>query len=100
MNKSKRLYITLNPAKEKDLVILNFLKTTYSETETIKSILYQIATNRCNEVNMAQDAVVNINIKEEQKGNKMLKKDENDENGKLVTSNNIEVDDDIKKLFS
>lgn len=48
MSNSRRLYITLNPKKEKDVMILNYLKSTYSETETIKSILYQYATNRYN----------------------------------------------------
>ena len=48
MSNSRRLYITLNPNKEKDIIILNYLKSTYSETETIKSILYQCATNGCN----------------------------------------------------
>ena len=42
------MYITLNPNKAKDIIILNYLKSTYSETETIKSILYQYAINGCN----------------------------------------------------
>lgn len=48
MSKSRRMYITLNPNKAKDIIILNYLKSTYSETETIKSILYQYAINGCN----------------------------------------------------
>ena len=63
MSKSKRLYITLNPNKEKDIIILNYLKSTYSETETIKSILYQYATNGCNN-QLIDDNIINpIEIK-------------------------------------
>ena len=63
MIKSKRLYITLNPNKEKDIIILNYLKSTYSETETIKSILYQYATNGCNN-QLIDDNIINpIEIK-------------------------------------
>ena len=63
MIKSKRLYITLNPNKEKDIIILNYLKSTYSETETIKSILYQYATNGCNN-KLIDDNIINpIEIK-------------------------------------
>ena len=63
MSKSKRLYITLNPNKEKDIIILNYLKSTYSETETIKSILYQYETNGCNN-QLIDDNIINpIEIK-------------------------------------
>ena len=63
MSNSRRLYITLNPNKEKDIIILNYLKSTYSETETIKSILYQYATNGCNN-QLIDDNIINpIEIK-------------------------------------
>ena len=63
MSKSKRLYITLNPNKEKDIIILNYLKSTYSETETIKSILYQYATNGCNNQLRDDNIIKSIEIK-------------------------------------
>ena len=63
MSKSKRLYITLNPNKEKDIIILNYLKSTYSETETIKSILYQYATNGCNNQLRDDNMIKSIEIK-------------------------------------
>ena len=63
MSKSKRLYITLNPNKEKDIIILNYLKSTYSETETIKSILYQYATNGCNNKLRDDNMIKSIEIK-------------------------------------
>lgn len=63
MNKSRRMYITLNPNKEKDIIILNYLKSTYSETETIKSILYQYATNGCNNKLRDDNMIKSIEIK-------------------------------------
>lgn len=63
MNKSRRMYITLNPNKAKDIIILNYLKSTYSETETIKSILYQYATNGCNNQLRDDNMIKSIEIK-------------------------------------
>lgn len=63
MSKSRRLYITLNPNKEKDIIILNYLKSTYSETETIKSILYQYATNGCNNQLRDDNMIKSIEVK-------------------------------------
>lgn len=97
---SKRVYITLNPNKEKDCVILEYLEATYNEAETIKSILYQIATNRGSKVNIAQDLVENISIKEVQKGDKSLNEEQICKHNKELKSNNVEVSDDIKKFFS
>ncbi len=97
---SKRLYITLSPNKEKDCVILEYLESTYNEAETIKSILYQIATNRGNKVNIEQGLVENISIKEVQKGDNSLNKEKNYKHNKEIKSNNFEVSDDIKNFFS
>lgn len=97
---SKRLYITLNPNKEKDCVILEYLESTYNEAETIKSILYQIATNRYNKINIAQDLVENISVKEVQKGDKSLNEEENYKYNKEIKSDTFEVSDDIKNFFS
>ena len=57
------MYITLNPNKAKDIIILNYLKSTYSETETIKSILYQYATNGCNNQLRDDNIIKSIEIK-------------------------------------
>lgn len=97
---SKRLYITLNPNKEKDCVILEYLESTYNEAETIKSILYQIATNRYNKINIAQNLVENISVKEVQKGDKSLNKEKNYKYNKEIKSDTFEVSDDIKNFFS
>lgn len=42
---SKRIYITLNEKKYKDKVILEYLSSSYNESDTIKDILYRIATD-------------------------------------------------------
>lgn len=96
---SKRFYITLNPNKEKDLVILEYLNSTYNESETIKSILYKIATNRSSEVNFENIIQSDINITEELKGANKLKEEQDLKNNKNI-ENNIEVDEDIKSLFA
>ena len=96
---SKRFYITLIPNKEKDLVILEYLNSTYNESETIKSILYKIATNRSSEVNFENIIQSDINITEELKGANKLKEEQDLKNNKNI-ENNIEVDEDIKSLFA
>lgn len=45
---SRRIYITLNERRDKDKVILDYLSNSYSESDTIKDVLYRIATNSYN----------------------------------------------------
>lgn len=45
---SRRIYITLNDKKEKNKVILEYLSSSYSESDAIKNVLYRIATNSYN----------------------------------------------------
>ncbi|WP_294364252.1 hypothetical protein [uncultured Clostridium sp.] len=45
---SRRIYITINEKKDKDKVILDYLSSSYSESDTIKDVLYRIATNSYN----------------------------------------------------
>ncbi|MFC3906843.1 hypothetical protein [Clostridium disporicum] len=96
---SKRFYITLNPNKEKDLVILEYLNSTYNESETIKSILYKIAINRSSEVNFEKIVQRDITITEELKGTNKLNEEQGFKNNKNI-ENNLEVDEDIKSLFA
>lgn len=96
---SKRVYITLNPNKEKDLIILDYLNSTYNEAETIKSILYKIATKRSNQDNFDNIIQSNININEELNGANKLKEEKNLKYNKDLNSN-IEVDEEIKNLFA
>ncbi|MDK0906304.1 hypothetical protein P5F56_02195 [Clostridium perfringens] len=94
---SKRFYITLNPNKDKDLVILKYLSSTYNESETIKSILYQTAVNRCYEVNLESNKC-RIEINEEvlnmKKGAKEVQN-----GGNIKSDIKAEIDDEIKNLF-
>lgn len=99
MMKSKRFYITLNPCKSKDIAILEFLKTTYSETETIKSILHQYVTDGCNSVNLGEHTICSDSNEEVLKDNNSIEKVQK---GIDSTSSNNEflLDDDIKNMFS
>ena len=57
---SRRIYITLNEKKDKDRVILDFLSSSYSESDTIKDVLYRIATNS---YNFSLSSIEEIDIK-------------------------------------
>lgn len=97
MNKSRRLYLTFNPNKEKDCVILEYLASTYNEGETIKNLLYQIATNRCYEMNLENNKLAIKTSKEVQKGEQCS----NEVQDTSVNKHSIiDIDDDIKSLFT
>lgn len=60
---SRRIYITLNENKDKNKVILDCLSSSYSESDTIKDVLYRIATNSYNlDLNEA-DRESEVNLK-------------------------------------
>ena len=40
-----KIYLTLNPDKDKDKAIINYLEQQYSKSGTIKSLLYKVAVN-------------------------------------------------------
>ena len=100
MNKSGRIYITLNPKKHKDKIILDYLNTNYSYSETIKNILFQIASESINKVNIGADLNLMNESVREQKGahstNEVI-----DEPS--INKTNVEsmegIDDDIKNMF-
>lgn len=74
-------------------MILNYLKDTYSETETIKSILYQYAKNGCNNI-LRDDNIINpIVIKEVKKDAKIT--EEVIKNNK----NKIKVNEEALRFF-
>lgn len=100
MNKSMRIYITLNYKKEKDKIILDYLNTTYSHSETIKNILFQIASESSNRVNMGADFFqINKGIGE-QKGEDNINKLISEPITNKITVESIEdIDDDIKNMF-
>ena len=93
---SKRFYITLNPQKEKDKIILDYLGSTYNESETIKSLLYRVATSWGNTVQLDDKITGIIAINEEQtiaNGTEKVIK------GEKLNNNQITVDEDIMGFF-
>lgn len=43
-----KIYLTLNPDKDKDRAIIDYLEQQYSKSGTIKSLLYQVSVNEGN----------------------------------------------------
>lgn len=43
-----KIYLTLNPDKDKDKAIIDYLEKQYSKSNSIKSLLYQVAVNEGN----------------------------------------------------
>ncbi len=93
---SKRIYITLNEKKEKDKIILDYLNSTYNECETIKSLLYNFATNKGNKVQFGNKIDEDKIDVEEQKVVISAEKINKDEK---MNNNEIIIDKDIMGLF-
>ncbi|WP_097034431.1 hypothetical protein [Clostridium tertium] len=93
---SKRFYITLNPSKKKDKLILDFLKSHYSESETIKSILYLYAIQGSNKVQLDAKGIEKVNDKVHLLNDISIKKvQKGDESNKV----DLDIDDDIMNMF-
>lgn len=86
--KSRRIYITLNPSKEKDRVIENYLSQSYSEKDAIKEAIYRLATNSINMIqNISNNTEMAQIVEKEYKPNS----DNKVRNG----ANSIEMDKNI-----
>lgn len=96
---SKRIYITLNSNKEKDKIILDYLESTYSASETIKSILYQFATNKGNLMQIDTKIEVIKDSSKVQKGASNSKEVIINSTDKRINNKEIIVDNDIKNMF-
>ncbi len=94
MVKLKRLYISLNPSKEKDVIIQKFLESTYNETETIKAILYQQAVEGSKKVQIAPTEDLIADNLVVQKGAESTSEEQKD------AVNTIEIDSDIINMFN
>lgn len=92
---SKRFYITLNPTKKKDKLILEFLKANYSESETIKNILYLYASQGSNEVQLDTNSIGKVGDKTCLFDKSSTEKMQND----TKSNNNIEINDEIRNMF-
>lgn len=100
MNKSMRVYITLNYKKEKDKIILDYLNTTYSHSETIKNILFQIASESSNKVNIGADFFrINKSIGEQRGEDNIDKVISEPITNKITVESIKDIDDDIKNMF-
>jgi hypothetical protein len=111
---SRRIYITLNPKKEKDRIISDWLSQSYSESDAIKEAIYRLATNSFQRVQMGTNCTEKVQIvpkrnKEVQKvtkrnSNKKVQKGaintQKDEKGILPNSGNkdIKVTDSTEKV--
>lgn len=94
MAKNKRLYISLNPEKEKDVIIKEFLESTYNETETIKAILYQHAVEGSRKVHIAPGFDTISSDSMLQRGAESASEEQND----AVSS--VEIDNEIMNMFN
>ena len=100
MNKSMRVYITLNYKKEKDKIILDYLNTTYSHSETIKNILFQIASEGINKMNIGADfSQMNKSIREQKGEDNINKVIDEPITNKITVESMEDIDDDIKNMF-
>lgn len=93
---SKRIYITLNEKKEKDRIILEFLNSTYNESDSIKNVLYQFALFGGNEVQIGDKLNRKMGKKQEIKDT--ISTETVIDNDK-VKNDALIIDKDIMELF-
>lgn len=90
---SRRIYITLNEKKDKDKVILDYLSSSYSEGDTIKDVLYRIATNS---YNLNLNPVEEIGLKGKDRCEKVIEIPKEKENEKVQE---LPISSDIASMF-
>lgn len=90
---SRRIYITLNEKKDKDRVILDYLSSSYSESDTIKDVLYRIATNS---YNFSLSSIEEIDIKGANRCEKGMETTKVEESEKVQE---IPISSDIMSMF-
>ena len=90
---SRRIYITLNEKKEKDKVILDYLSSSYSESDTIKDVLYRIATNS---YNLSLNLIEEIDTKGANRCEKIMEVSKVEDSEKVQE---IPISSDIMNMF-
>ena len=90
---SRRIYITLNDKKDKDKAILDYLSSSYSESDTIKDVLYRIATNS---YNFSLSSIEEIDIKGANRCEKAMETTKVEESEKVQE---IPISSDIMSMF-
>ena len=90
---SRRIYITLNEKKDKDKVILDYLSSSYSESDTIKDVLYRIATNS---YNLSLNLIEEIDTKGANRCEKVMEASKVEDSEKMQE---IPISTDIASMF-
>ena len=90
---SRRIYITLNEKKDKDKVILKYLSSSYSESDTIKDVLYRIATNS---YNLSLNLIEEIDTKGANRCEKVMEASKVEDSEKMQE---IPISSDIASMF-
>lgn len=90
---SRRIYITLNEKKDKDKVILDYLSSSYSESDTIKDVLYRIATNS---YNLSLNLIEEIDTKGANRCEKIMEVSKVEDSEKVQE---IPINSDIMNMF-
>lgn len=90
---SRRIYITLNEKKDKDRVILDYLSSSYSESDTIKDVLYRIATNS---YNLSLNLIEEIDTKGANRCEKVMEASKVEDSEKMQE---IPISSDIASMF-
>lgn len=90
---SRRIYITLNEKKDKDKVILDYLSSSYSESDTIKDVLYRIATNS---YNLSLNLIEEIDTKGANRCEKVMEASKVEDSEKMQE---ISISSDIASMF-
>lgn len=90
---SRRIYITLNNKKEKDKAILDYLSSSYSESDTIKDVLYRIATNS---YNLSLSSIEEIDTKGTNRSEKVIEVPKVEESEKVKE---ILISSEIMSMF-
>ena len=90
---SRRIYITLNEQKDKDKVILDYLSSSYSESDTIKDVLYRIATNS---YNLSLNLIEEIDTKGANRCEKVMEASKVEDSEKMQE---ISISSDIASMF-
>lgn len=93
---SQRIYITLNPNKNNDKIIIDYLNTTYNASSAIKHILYEYITKGSHTEqkgdNLDRNYKSNIEHRDVISTQKVIKED-------IKTFDEIIIDEDIRNMF-
>ncbi len=96
VNESENIYITLNPNKNNDKIIIDYLNATYNSSSAIKHILYEYITKGSYTEQKGDNLDRNYRGKIEHKDVSSTQKVIKEE---IKTFDEIIIDDDIRNMF-